>query len=430
MKKSYISNPKRNAIKETGKAGWYSYYAGFSTNFVRDVLKYIDLPEGSTIMDPWNGSGTTTQIVNEMGYIGLGYDINPAMGIIAKARQLKADVVPSLNSIRLDILNKSRFYSIPDEEEPFERWLQKPSAQCIRRIDYAIHQLLIDEDKYLPLYEMEMDKISSLAAFYYVALFRTARTVLKNFNVSNPTWIKIPRNNEEKTYVSESVIFDNFSQNISDMIQSIDSLKTITGNRTHLSVIRTANSVKLPIDAESIDGVITSPPYCTRIDYAVATLPELAVCGIPLDRKFKDFRRSIIGTPTISTIRVAPDPEWGAYCQKLLTLVYEHASKASQTYYYKTYLQYFASIFASILEINRVLKKQGNCVVVLQDSYYKDIHIDLPRVFEEMSTTVSWRVQNKIDYVKPQTMAGINQGALFYRKSGKATESVLVFKKD
>jgi hypothetical protein len=36
----------------------------------------------------------------------------------------------------------------------------------------------------------------------------------------------------------------------------------------------------LPLDAESVDLVITSPPHCARIDYAVKTKFELAVMGV------------------------------------------------------------------------------------------------------------------------------------------------------
>ncbi len=37
------------------------------------------------------------------------------------------------------------------------------------------------------------------------------------------------------------------------------------------------DSRNLQLAAASIDNIITSPPYCTRIDYVVATLPESAL---------------------------------------------------------------------------------------------------------------------------------------------------------
>ena len=40
-----------------------------------------------TVLDPWNGSGTTTKVGSQYNNINLiGLDINPVMGIIARAQ--------------------------------------------------------------------------------------------------------------------------------------------------------------------------------------------------------------------------------------------------------------------------------------------------------------------------------------------------------
>lgn len=71
------SSPKRNGSEINGKAGFFDFYAGYSTSFVADVLRYWNLPGNSVILDPWNGSGTTTDIASKMGYKAIGYDLNP-----------------------------------------------------------------------------------------------------------------------------------------------------------------------------------------------------------------------------------------------------------------------------------------------------------------------------------------------------------------
>jgi len=57
-----------------------------------------------------------------------------------------------------------------------------------------------------------------------------------------------------------------------------------------------------------------------------------------------------------------------------------HASKAAESYYYKTYYQYFYDMEQSLSEMYRVLKPGAVVVMVLQDSWFKDIHIDLPGI--------------------------------------------------
>ena len=73
----------------------------------------------------------------------------------------------------------------------------------------------------------------------------------------------------------------------------------------------------------------------------------------------RQLRQKMIGTPTIKEIQVYYTEEWETLNFGVWTAVEHHPSKASSTYYLKCYLQYFASVFASFQEIDRVLKKSG-----------------------------------------------------------------------
>ena len=64
---------------------------------------------------------------------------------------------------------------------------------------------------------------------------------------------------------------------------------------TRTCVINQASSLQLPVASGSIDAAISSPPYCTRIDYVKATLPELAVIGYPNGNVTRRLREMMIG---------------------------------------------------------------------------------------------------------------------------------------
>ena len=82
-----LTNPKlRDNIY--GKADWYPYYAGYAQGFVSDVLDLLKITPGQTVLDPWNGSGTTTQVAMQKGIQAYGYDINPVMVTVANAKAL------------------------------------------------------------------------------------------------------------------------------------------------------------------------------------------------------------------------------------------------------------------------------------------------------------------------------------------------------
>lgn len=432
--KSELRNPKLDPKSSDGKFSWYHYYAGYSPEFVKDALNHLNLSRNSTILDPWNGSGTTTQIAREMGFSVFGYDINPVMVIVAKSKMLDHDAKDALIGHLNSILNTARIYDdeLFFEEEPLEIWLRPESATIFRNIERAIQEQLMSFDEYKILYDQKsLVDISCVAAFFYVGLFRALRRSLDKFLTSNPTWIKTPTTKNDSVSLLSERIYDLFGQEIHHMMNT---LSPLPGNaeafpeNTTFQIDR-GSSDSIPLTDGCVDAVISSPPYCTRIDYAVATKPELALLGCSMERGIRELRDQMIGTPTIS--KTIPDIkfEWGQACRNFLGAVIAHESKASKSYYLKYYLQYFGSIYRSLMEIDRTLVESGRCILVVQDSHYKDVHNDLPRIFLELGSSLGWDSLDNFNFTTKRTMAGLNQRSKKYRRNTKTTESVLVFQK-
>jgi len=432
--KSELRNPKLDPKSSYGKFSWYHYYAGYSPKFVKDALNHLKLPNNSTIMDPWNGSGTTTQIAREMGFSVFGYDINPVMVIVARSKMLDYDAREVLIGHLISVLDTARVYSAESffDEEPLEIWLRPESAIIFRNIERAIQEQLIGDSKYKILYdEKSLNDVSSLAAFFYVGLFRTLRRSLDKFHTSNPTWIKMPSTKNDRVSLLSDQIYDLFGQEVRYMMNALSPLSCnaeLFSEKTTFQIER-ASSDSIPLTDGCIDAVISSPPYCTRIDYAVATKPELALLGCSMERDIRELRDQMIGTPTIS--KTIPDIqfEWGPACRTFLDAVITHESKASKSYYLKYYLQYFDSIYRSLIDINRTLVKSGRCILVVQDSHYKDVHNDLPLMFVEMGDSLGWDSLDNFNFTTKRTMAGLNRRSKKYRRKIKTTESVLIFQK-
>lgn len=134
-----FSNPKTHSCSN---GSWYDYYADYADAFVADVLDFYGLPYGSVVLDPWNGSGTTTQIAEDRGYAAYGYDLNPAMIIVARARRLDSDCGTSLDSLCADIISKSTIYrkDIHSKSDELLKWLSTESVQTIRNIEMATYR--------------------------------------------------------------------------------------------------------------------------------------------------------------------------------------------------------------------------------------------------------------------------------------------------
>lgn len=406
------------------RSGWYRYYAGYSLDFVRDIISSLELAPESRILDPWNGSGTTLVAASEAKHEAVGVDANPALVLVAKGRLLGSEVVASLPAISDELVNLAKLHRQIGSPDPLGQWFDAESAARIRRLEWAIQHLLVNHDTYQPVRLMpDLERISSLTAFYYVVLFEVVRALSRPFQSSNPTWVR--------TSAGSTSISASWSQ--------IESLITGAVARLSTSLLRPAgpnsrrtpghvllgNSTALPVDDSYADAIITSPPYCTRIDYIVATLPELAVLGYSRE-SLRALRDEMIGTPTIHVADPTIPDDWGIKAAELLRAVQSHESKASPTYYFKNFWQYFDGMFRSLVEMRRVLRHDGRMVLVAQDSYYKDAHVDLPAILADMARVLGWNLDSQQDFVSARNRAAINPRARRYRSLFGATESVLV----
>lgn len=425
-----LSNPTRTQNRR-GKDSWYNYYAGYSPAFVEDVLQVLSLKSHALIMDPWNGSGTTTQVAEDYGFGAFGFDINPVMVMVAKARRLDRGVASSLPSLTMDIIQKAKRIRTFPENDPLNEWVLSDGVRTIRSIDIAIQRLLVNrEQSDRQGIVMENEHISTLAAFFYVALFGCTRELLKVLRTSNPTWIKRPQRTRE-IEITRNEFYHLFEQTSNRMAavmtDSMDNAESGFEKRNSYVDLRVASSENLPVHNKSMDAVITSPPYCTRLDYVIATSPELAILGYD-QTDLKELRRKSIGSPVISDELPCAHEAWGTRCRDLLDQIKCHPARASETYYYKTYVQYFNSLHKSIREIDRSLKRDANAVFVIQDSYYKDVHVDLAHILVDMCASMNWKLTDTVDFQKKRSMADINQKSHKYGKKAPLVETVLFFK--
>lgn len=408
------------------RTGWYRYYAGYSRDFVREVLDHLRLETGATILDPWNGSGTTTAVANEAGYGVAGFDANPALVLVALGRQLDVGTAPSLSALTNDLIKhakgdmRAKGQRIAGPAEPLTAWFEPRTAVRLRALERAIQRILIDEEEPRPFADRGLDGVSTLAAFFYVALFEITRSLVTPFRTSNPTWVKSGGTSTNLISGSWAVLEKAFRDAVRHLKPGPGSIAPDLPR-----TLGVANSLNIPLTAGSVDATVTSPPYCTRIDYIMATLPELAILGYD-GQQVRNLRDAMVGTPTMWAESAKGDEAWGTDATSLLEKVAKHPSRASATYYLKYFTQYFQSMWQSLGEIGRVSKTGAPLVLVVQDSYYKEIHVDLPAILLQMVCSRGWTQIERVDYLTQITKAAIHPGARKYRTSFGAVESVLV----
>lgn len=432
-KRLRIVSPKRNKRLQTGWEGFFPYYAGYPELFARELLQSAKLPRGAVVLDPWNGSGTTTYTAASLGLNAIGIDLNPVMIIVARARLLPPSEADHLRPLAATIL--SHAHSAPPKLSPDDAllgWFDPETAAFIRGVEQNIRRSLVGSMTKSPD-GVHLDRISGTAATLYVALFAACRRLVAPFRSSNPTWLRAPKAGDTRISASQADIVRDFGNNVRGMTAALVEKreadlrlkKVLHSGDCKVSL---SDTVAMDIAPDSIDFVLTSPPYCTRIDYTAATRIELAVLAPLLTTAERALGRQMIGSTQVPKGNIEINEGWGETCLSFLAALKAHPSKASGSYYYRTHLDYFDKMNRSMQRLAVGLKPGGRAVLVVQDSYYKDIHNDLPTIITEIGARHGLTLgQSKGFHLR--SMSDIHPGRQTYMRPSGATESVLCFTK-
>jgi DNA modification methylase len=415
----HIHTAKRGRNERKGVHAWHSYYAGYAERFVVDVLDVLGQP-GDLVLDPWNGSGTTTLVAQYKGYDSLGIEANPAIAIHAQAKHLQ---IPALldragQTVKM-IIEQARELLDADMNigEALLEWVHPEPARALTALRDAILEQTDIEAAPAFLNEVLTDLVGSrkqrspVRAFCLSALFQVLREVGKFKPGSNPTWLLT---DETASSTRSSAVLEMFEGSIKQMLYDLETYRRKSRDYGRSWVVE-GDSRALALEDDTIDLIITSPPYCTRIDYVISTKPELLLMGYG-EEEVDGLRRENIGAPVIVDKGIDRRRTWGELCNNFLAGVENHSSKASQSYYLPIYLQYFRDAERSLREIKRVLKAGGRGVIVVQSSYYKELELPLGDIYVEMAQALGLDAEVGRREVIRQHMAHINTKSSEYMK--------------
>jgi hypothetical protein len=173
-----IDSPKQ--AQSPTRREWYPYYAGYRTSFAADVFAH-HMPHAVNIVDPWNGSGTTTAAASRLGVSSVGVDLNPAMTVIARGRQAPRSIGESIQPLARELAKvgadiASHGHAVTPESDLLLSWFSAETARSIGSIKNAIDRTLTNSDE---VSADAVDTLPILPAFYYTALFAAVRGFLK-----------------------------------------------------------------------------------------------------------------------------------------------------------------------------------------------------------------------------------------------------------
>lgn len=416
-----LSNLPSAKVKQADKAGvysWTNFYASFSENFVNSALKSLGAKSGEVVLDPFLGTGTTLVAADKLGLKSAGIDVDPFSCLLSRAKLSRNVDIEKVESLLAKTRSKkiSPHYS-KEAIQAFDTNCLIYASAVFSRIrknvgksSDIIGDLLSDQGKF----DAEVIAIVSLC----IAGAEAAKLV----KGSNPTWF---RKAAEGEIDNVKKLFE-VTCKVKNKI--ISDVKKYNGFHRDSSVFL-ANSKCLDVKLyPKADYIITSPPYLTRIDYAMKHYPYLLLLGGLFRFDFQNLRKQMIGTPKIVDGKDLYEG-FGPLCTDILVKIKEHESYASSSYYFWTYHQYFKALWKTLYNFKGLLNRNGKGLIVLQDSFYKDLHIPLSEIAVEILHSIGLK-----SYIVQKQQVNTNMKYLnpAHQKKGiekKSSEDVIYFSK-
>jgi hypothetical protein len=240
------------------------------------------------------------------------------------------------------------------------------------------------------------------------ALFPYARRLLELSKTKNPSWFKRGAN-LEAGLLDRAVLFGTWRS----LLEQVSGWRNIEEDSDGVSIsVERGDSRKSLGRKDTFDGLLTSPPYLTRLDYVQATLPEILLLKefdtVP---DMQRLRRSMLGSPLTSERPLHSLERLPADIKSVLKRIERHASKASASYYHRFFSTYFVDLQGSMRNIAKVLKSGARGCLVVQSSHYKEIEIDLAGAVRSLGQEFGLIHHVTVEFDSRRSMSLVNSRA-------------------
>lgn len=384
---SHFNDPSFASNKTQPIHRWVPWIAGFSSDFVGDVLNRYCNGKG-TVLDPFSGVGTTLVEAILRGHNAVGFEINPYAVLACRTKVNANEIVGE--SLYDEMLRFRAFYG------------EKTSANCIpkstppkgfktRSAFYSpkvLRKVLILQDFIDTIEDPDLQDLFRLAF---------ASTMVRYSNYSyEPSLGR--RASAGKPDIEDFPVGQAILEKLSEMVQDISWLQeTLADRHPNAQIINDSFfEYKSYLEPDSIDIVITSPPYLNNYHYNRNTRPHLYWLGYaenPRDLKplelsnFGKYWQTVRDQDTVAPEFSLPNSD---LAERLKTLSKARPEKG--IYGGKGWANYATSYFNDCRKFAKgteyALKPGGTALVVIGNSILQGIPIPTDTYFGEIAESV------------------------------------------
>ena len=357
---------------------WYYYKEGFSPNLVEKAIETVGVKKDQLIIDPFNGSGTTTLTASINGHKSVGVEVNPFTAFLSDAKLKSA--------------NKSD--------------LSKPESKLYTAIDKGARSPLLrfstfskkkDLDKWLfngsilNSFEAGWQISDSIGSHSQRKLVRLAliSSAMQNGNAKRDGKCLRYRDSWDQNKFNRNSFIESLRLNLANIKTDIEakpileSAQIINGDCRRILANR--NELK------NFKLCVTSPPYLNTFDYTDIYRPELFL------GKFVDDAESLYKL-RLKTVRSHIQAKWAQPTQSDFGALYDntikHVTKHKDKLMNKNIPVMIQAYFEDMLNILKQLKskaaKDAQIWFVVSNSAYAGLEVPVDLIIGDLAAKAGW----------------------------------------
>jgi len=353
----------------------HPFPARMAPSIVWDVL-----PDGGRplkVLDPMAGSGTTLVTTKAKQHKAYGCDTDPLALIIAKAwcSEFNPDSLLRRGEIVLERAQKlgktiraNQAYPLGSDDETrqfLDYWFDEQSRIQLTSLSKAISRVRDQHERLL----------------LWCALSRLIITKKAGVSLAMDVSHSRPHRAYDKAPVAP---FDKFRAAVTYVAKYAPFRKR--DERTPPADIRHGDARRLPFDDSSFDLVITSPPYLNAIDYLRGHKFSLVWMGYSVSQ-LREIRANNIGTERSHNGTPSRFVENAFHAVGEVDLLPQRHKAIL--------IRYLNDMSLVMQEIRRVLKSNGQAVIVIGDSTIRNVYIRNSCALEYLGKQYGLRVISK-----------------------------------